>query len=105
MKQMYLSLFMESVKINHALGFGWTENSKSMFFFLFIAKQFIHECQNTFVETIVQFIIALFKECTDRLNFKKKSLCIMSKKKVFVQTKLLSMQKRIDYYTVLHCEK
>lgn len=45
---------MESVKINHALGFGWTENSKSMFFFFFfIAKKFIHECQNTFVETIV----------------------------------------------------
>lgn len=39
MKQMYLSLFMESVKINHALGFGWTENSKSMFFLFFFLLQ------------------------------------------------------------------
>lgn len=38
MKQMYLSLFMESVKIYHALGFGWTENSKSMFFFFFLLQ-------------------------------------------------------------------
>lgn len=39
MKQMYLSLFMESVKINHVLGFRWTENSKSMFFLFFFLLQ------------------------------------------------------------------